>query len=854
MVAERNATPAISDGRPLPQPALAHWRAEDGTPHLLSDHLRGVGALSGQFAAKLGLAEAGDLIGLLHDFGKYSEEFQAYITSALGLKNPDEDDYVDAQALRGKVDHSTAGAQHIWSRLTAAGGSDQKAAVVAQALAICIASHHSGLIDSIGSDGASGGTFGENVFGKRMSKAEERAHLSEARLRADADVLARAECLLGDRAHVENFWAALARVVGPKPEADVAAFQAGLLLRFLFSCLIDGDRLDTIDFESPHRASVRRRGQYVPWTTLIGRLETELARLRSTEGINRTRNTIADHCRAAADRPCGTYTLTVPTGGGKTLASLRFALHHAQSRGLERVIYIVPFTSVIDQNASDVRAILEPADAPDDHRRVVLEHHASLTPEQQSWREKTLTEDWDAPVVFTTMVQFLEAFFGGGTRGARRLHQLANAVVIFDEVQTLPVKCVHLFNNAINFLTSSANSTVVLCTATQPLLHKVEPERWAARLQKDPELMPDRDQLFRDLKRVEVLDRRKPGGWTNQEIAALAVEELKRSGSCLVIVNTKRFARETFRLLEPLVPREVAYHLSTDMCPAHRRATLGKKGAPAIDTIVGRLKDGAPTLCVSTQLIEAGIDVDFGGVIRLLAGLDSIAQAAGRCNRHASRTRGTVHILNPQDESLASLPDIASGRTHAERVLADMATSPGLYGDDPLSPQAMADFYRYYFFARKAEMSYPISAAQLGYDGSLLELLSQNSPAVTEYGKRHGSKPPLFWRQAFATAGQLFKAIDAPTEAVIVPYGKAGAALIEDLRASDGAPDDWKLMRKAQQFSVSVFPGTLRKLRDTRAVSPCSETNGALILDPAFYSNQFGLSTERVSPEELLYV
>jgi len=801
----------------------------------------------------LNLAQAGELMGLLHDFGKYSQEFQSYIRSALGLTNPDEDDFVDARAQRGKVDHSTAGAQHVWNRLAAVAGADQKALVAAQAIALCIASHHSGLIDSIGSDGASGTTFGENAFARRMTKPEERAHVEEARRNADANILMRAEEVLADPKLVESLWAALTHAIGAKPEDDVAAFQGGLLIRFLFSCLIDGDRLDTIDFEKPHRKAVRQRGAYVPWSILIERLENELDRLRSPKRINLTRSDIADHCRAAAGRPGGTYTLTVPTGGGKTLASLRFALHHAKSRGLERVIYVVPFTSVIDQNASDVRAILERADVPEEHRRVVLEHHSSLTPEQQSWREKTLTEDWDAPVVFTTMVQFLEAFFGGGTRGARRLHQLANAVVVFDEVQTLPVKCVHLFNNAINFLTRSANSTVVLCTATQPLLHRVEPPRWAARLAAGSEIMPDRDRLFRDLRRVEVRDRRKAGGWTNQEIADLAVDELERSGGCLVIVNTKRSAREIFKLLESRVPAETAYHLSTDMCPAHRRAVLGRKGVAVTDTVIGRLKARAPTLCVSTQLIEAGIDVDFGSVIRFLAGLDSIAQAAGRCNRHAERAPGAVHVLNPQDESLSSLPDIAEGRTHAERILSDLADSPGLYGGDPLSPQALADFYKYYFFARKGDMGYPVSSRELGYSGSILDLLSLNVAAVGEYSKRHGSKPPLFWRQAFGTAGRLFKAIEAPTEAVVVPYGKAGAMLIEELRA-DRRPDVWNLMREAQQFSVSVFPATLRQLRIARAVSPCSDTNGALILDPAFYSNQFGLSTDRVSPQELLYV
>lgn len=217
-MAEERPTEVLppAEGELPPSGALAHWRAVDATPHHLRDHLKGVGSLTASFATKLSLAEAGELIGLLHDFGKYSLEFQAYIRSATGLKNPDEDDYVDADSLRGKIDHSTAGAQHVWSRLMAAAGSDQKAMIAAQALALCIASHHSGLIDSIGSDGASGGTFGEDRFSRRMTKPEDRVHIEEARRNADAEVLARAEELLSNQALIGSFWAAIETRVSPR--------------------------------------------------------------------------------------------------------------------------------------------------------------------------------------------------------------------------------------------------------------------------------------------------------------------------------------------------------------------------------------------------------------------------------------------------------------------------------------------------------------------------------------------------------------------------------------------------------------------------------------------------------------
>ncbi|MDD5724500.1 MAG: DEAD/DEAH box helicase [Syntrophales bacterium] len=242
--------------------------------------------------------------------------------------------------------------------------------------------------------------------------------------------------------------------------------------------------------------------------------------------MDEIRKEVSAHCLDAAKQPGGLFTLTVPTGGGKTLASLRFALHHAKEYGMDRIIYIIPFTSIIDQNAQVVREILEPEECPGDAGRIVLEHHSNIGADIQSWKEKLLTENWDAPVVFTTMVQLLETLFGGGTRGARRMHQLANVVIVFDEIQTLPIKCVHLFNNAVNFLVDHCGSTVILCTATQPLLGAVDQKKGALELSEKNELMPNVGKLFIDLKRVHVHDCRKSLGWTYSEIAALAVEQV----------------------------------------------------------------------------------------------------------------------------------------------------------------------------------------------------------------------------------------------------------------------------------------------------------------------------------------
>ncbi|MFO1226538.1 CRISPR-associated endonuclease Cas3'' [Roseateles sp.] len=830
----------------MPPDYAAHHRQSDDKWQPLVDHLEGVGRLAAEFTSKLGIAEAGELLGLLHDLGKFSQAFQVYLKSAIGVLNQDEDeDWVDAKSLKGKVDHSTAGAQFAWHALCHGSMSEQ---IAGQILALCIASHHSGLIDCIG---ATQESFGEDLFDRRMQKGQAHTHLDEALAVADAELLERCRTLLNEKkfvTRIHELWSDIVHHNSHKQlgSRQVAQQQFGLLVRFIFSCLIDADRIDTANFEHPRVESFRPQGRYADWPTLTRRLEDYLAALPPTRAIDHLRRSISEHCQQAANRPAGIYTLTVPTGGGKTLASLRFALHHAQQRELDRIVYVIPFTSIIDQNAEVVRKALEPDDAPQDRGRIVLEHHGSLTPEQQTWREKVLSENWDAPVVYTTMVQFLEALFGAGTRGARRMHQLARSVLIFDEVQTVPIRCVHLFNNAINFLAAHCDTTVVLCTATQPLLDKVDATKGAARLHEAPELMRNVNQLFDDLKRVDVQDQRKPGGWSDQEIAALAVGEMERSGSCLVIVNTKASARRIFELCASETAADITAHLSTDMCPAHRKQELGK--------LRDRLGEKLPTLCVSTQLIEAGVDVDFGTVIRFMAGLDSIAQAAGRCNRNGRPSPGIVHLVNPQTESLDKLPDILIGREKTLRVLDEFKQDPDRFNHNLIGPQALSAYYRYYFFDRAKDMAYTVQPDEVAQTDTLLNLLAGNTGAVGEYQRNHKAAPPICFRQAFMTAAKAFKAIDSPTQAVIVPFGAAGKKLVADLLAAYDVELEIDLLRTAQQYSVNVFPHVLRKLQEAQALQEVKPDTRILCLDGRYYSDLFGLATEPISPLEFLNV
>lgn len=831
--------------------AIAHVRGDSGICQTLEAHLTGVSARASGFAAKFGLSLQGELIGLLHDLGKYSTAFQTYIQSATNLLNQDEDEeFVDATGLKGKIDHSTSGAQFIWQHFAS---KDALAQIAGQILALCIASHHSGLIDCLTS---TPGKPAEDGFTKRMNKADSKTNLQEVLTKADPSILANARRLLAEPQLGSAFQGWLSKLLDTAPGAthqDKATSSAmqqqiGLLVRALFSCLIDADRIDSADFEHPGRARKRLRGNYTPWETLIARLEAHLESFTPAQPIDTLRQDISRHCLEAATRDTGIYTLTVPTGGGKTLASLRFALHHAQKHGLDRVIYIIPFTSIIDQNAEVVRRILEPEGV--EAGSVVLEHHSNLTPEDQTWRSKILSENWDAPVVFTTMVQLLETLFGAGTRGARRMHQLANAVLVFDEIQSLPVRCVHLFNNAMNFLADHCRSTVVLCTATQPLLDRVDATKGAIRIPPGNEIIHDVRQLFDGLKRVDIVNLRKPGGWSQEDIAAHAQEQVEAAGSCLVIVNTKKAAQALYRLCGSHHATAV-FHLSTSMCPAHRKARL--------DAIRSRLEATPllPTLCFSTQLIEAGVDVDFASVIRYAAGLDSIAQAAGRCNRHGKRARGTVFVVNPrdEDENLGKLPDIQIGREKASRVLDDYDAAPEKYGSNRIGPEAMTWYYANYFFDRAKEMAYPVSSGELGRDDTLLNLLSHNTLAVSDYARTQRQAPARYLRQSFMSAARAFKAIDTPTRGVIVPHSETGKALIAELCAAYLPDKEFELLRRAQQYSVNVLPHQLEALSQANAVREIQEGTGILYLvDSRYYSEEFGLSDTPDGLMEILCV
>lgn len=808
-----------------PTSYLAHYRDVDAANHSVKTHTVETSLFAKKFAGKIGLDLIGELSGLLHDLGKYSFEYQCYIKSAVGLLSPGDKQYVDAKRFKGKIDHSTAGAQWINE---ASRGAVKINKLTSEIVSLCVLSHHSGLIDVFD-------IAGKDKFSARLNKDFTLTHYHEAQKKIDHSISDRITELIKTEEKNDQLRNFISKANGFYSD-PVLQFSKGLLVRFLFSSLVDADRLSTADFENPEDAKLRYLGNYPDWQKLIDCFEQISFEIKNE--VDQKRCEISSFCRQRASDKQGLYYLTVPTGGGKTFSSLRFALHHAKKHELDRIIYVIPYTSIIDQNASEVAKIFDSIS-----EEIVLEHHSNLVPEKDTYRNRILSENWDAPIVFTTSVQLLETLFRGGTRSVRRMHQLAKSVIIFDEIQTLPIKTVHMFNNAINFLTDLCFSTVIFCTATQPLLHGVESSKGAVPYSDAMEIV-DYPPLFDALKRVKVQDCQKNGGWTEEDLTERVKVLLQNKGSVLVVTNTKTTAKRLYESCNAL--SENVFHLSTNMCPKHRKTILEQ----VIDCLDP--SNSKPVICISTQLIEAGVDVDFGAVIRCLAGLDSIAQAAGRCNRNGRQEDyGIVQIVNMQNENLDKLPEIRTAQKVTLRILDEYKNNPDKFNNDIIGHSAMKQFYEYYFYTRAHEMSYPVNRERLGCDDNLLSLLSTNQQSVDEYKRQYGS-PSLYLRQSFKTAGKHFRVIDAPTEAIIVPYNEEAKSIILNLSANLPVKEEAKLLKAAQQYSVNIFPYMIKKLLEENALFQTYEESEIWYLDSQYYSKDFGVSLEPVSQMEFL--
>ncbi len=603
---------------------IAHFRSKDGVEQSLEKHLKETAEIAKENGSPLGIPTMCYLAGILHDAGKYGSAFQDYIFAAKRGEKVE----------RGSVDHSTYGGKMIRS-LSATTKYEMMAM---EMIANAIFAHHSprGLLDFISGEGEACSPF-MNRFERTLEDLESVEKLFYSKVLSLDEMNA---LLVESGKELERWAARLNRI---------SRTDQFYLMKMVYSALLDGDRRNTQQFEEG--MARRQESNKELFLDLSQKLEKTFDGFKKGNqiGINQLRQEMAEACLKAAERETGIYTLSIPTGGGKTLSSMRFALNHAIIQEKRRIIYIIPFSSIIEQNAEVFRRELG-----DINNDFILEHHSNLVIEEddeseESERKQALMQDnWDSPIIVTTMVRFLENIFSGSIRNPRRVHQLLNSILIFDEIQSLPPKCLSMFNSLINFLKNYGNTTTLLCTATQPTLEK---RKLKLQIETDGEIVPNLLGVTQAFERVEIIDKTILEGWTAKQLKDFAEAVMMQEANLLMILNTKKAVREVYQLLRDSEFK--TFHLSTSMTPNHRSDIL--------KSIRDALYQQQKIICITTPLIEAGVDVSFSCVIRSITGLDSIAQAAGRCNRNGeSEGLQPVYLVNPvkQLENIDKMEEI----------------------------------------------------------------------------------------------------------------------------------------------------------------------------------------------------
>ena len=701
---------------------LAHIN-KYGDEQTVKEHLENTAVLCGKFAESFGAYDAGYCCGLLHDIGKYSLKFQ--------------------QRIRGseqRVDHATAGAKVCWEKKG-----------MYQFLSYCIAGHHAGLPDTGGSgDISTDGT----MTGRMRKKLEDfEAYAEEIKI----------------------------PMLGNPPFQPVKSenidFFFSMFIRMLYSCLVDADYLDTESFMN-RKERVREQGETI--AVLCDRLEKHISDWLKQEDlstVNGRRTEILKHCMKMGEANKGLFRLTVPTGGGKTIASLAFALKHAEKHHMDRVIYVIPYTSIIEQNAKVFTEILGSENVLENHCNIDYESDEELRPMQLA------AENWDKPVIVTTNVQFFESLFSNKSSRCRKLHNMANSVIIFDEAQMLPNDYLKPCIAAMEQLLRYYRSSIVLCTATQPALKNILSENIDIA---SVELCPRMEEQFRFFKRVSIHNLERI---SEDEL----VHRLETEHQALCILNTRKRAQKIYQQ----VKGEGVYHLSTTMYPVHRKAIL--------DKIRERLKKQERCIVVSTSLVEAGVDLDFQTVYRQMAGVDSIIQAAGGCNREGKRNADTcfTYIF-----SLEGREDVPGQRQQTE------ITESLLY--DKRNPDSLDTINRYF------KMLYHFKGDNL------------DKKRIMDKFKKSNFQ--------FATVSKEFTIIEENTKTILITREGEAAEVYEELRQKGFTKG---LVRKMGQYCVNLHENDFQKMYAAGILEEISEDmkqDYFVLRDNEAYTEDMGLT------------
>jgi CRISPR-associated endonuclease/helicase Cas3 len=812
----------------------ARYRTHSDTDYqTLTDHLNETGMLAELFAKPCGLERLGLLIGLLHDLGKNSQAWQEYLE-----KNKESGKAGD------KRDHAAAGGQFLYGTLIQKDGDDKE--MIGELLAACIMYHHgSGLPDVITPDGMA-------KLYSRLTKDIGETCLDESLKNLNPAIRQRVNGILSCENFIAETMETLKRLIRIMPIRANRSFNLGLTARLLSSCLIDADRTSSAYYDRGIPVVAGDNKVKADWHYLLGLLETHLDKFPKEGKINEIRGYISARCADFAGQESGIHTLTAATGAGKTLAALKYALVHAKKYKKERIFIIAPYTSILDQNADAIRDILDP---DGENGRLILEHHSNLDQSEVTEHFIDSSQSWNVPIIITTMVQFLEALFGSGTRKIRRMHQLTDSVIVFDEVQTLPVSCTYLFTWALQYLCRSCNSSALLCTATQPGFDRIKLKKYALPLTASDEVVPNLREHFEDLKRVELLDKTKPIGWTLDEVADF-IEQLPER-SILTVVNTKPQAQKLYADLSKKHPDWKIFHLSTNMCPAHRRKIIGNNKIPG--ELKESLKDKTnKCICISTKLIEAGVDLDFDAAIRFLAGLDSVIQTSGRCNRNGNLKDingnpiiGKTYIINiiKEEENIKSLKELMLGQDVMRRILREYHDAETQFNHTLLHPDLIAGYFNYFYgLLDDSLLKHKVFT---GRDDTVLDLLSDNEESLCAYnrmkkGKPENNMPDITGLcQSFETAWKHFEVIASDTVGVLVHFEK-GHDIINKLYSFPDPKQVEDLLREGQQYSVNIYSGEIQRLIDRKIVRKIQTNNQMVIyaFEEGYYNEHTGISHE----------
>ena len=764
-----------------------------------NEHSKNTAELTAGVLKCIGMNNVGYICGLLHDVGKYTDDFNEYIEAAANGEH----------VIKGSIIHSFAGVRLVleryhskYNKRTNNGWENLTAEIIATA----IGCHH-GLFDGYDPNNNSGlchrmekqPQYDRYAISNFINECSSYRELDNLFAEASVEVANMANLIYKSYTDESNFM-----------------FCIGSLQRIITSALIDSDRKDTAEFMLNKPFSELSIDTDCVWKDALRNVENLIKEFPQSTDIDKARREMSDCCAAFAENKGAIYQLDLPTGAGKTLSSLRYALKHALIHRKARIIFAVPLLSVLDQNAEVIRDAIRNDD-------IILEHHSNIVQEDEQCEQNSfrdyLIDTWNSPIIITTLVQLMNTCFKGKTSSVRRFHSLCNSVVVIDEVQTVPEKMLSLFNMMINFLSEICGATVILCSATQPALELIDDH--SLKISNEAIIPASKLTHYKDIfRRNEV----KYEGLCNVgNIIDLIDFYSKKYSSVLVICNTKSQASELFKVLNNTYNN--CFHLSTSMCMAHRRKTIAE--------IKHILEIKEPIICISTQLIEAGVDVSFGSVIRYTAGIDSIVQSAGRCNRHAEKDANSpVSVVSLNNEKLQHLKEIKRAQDATKELIAEFCKNPQNYDSNLISNKSIQYYYSRLYYQLNETKGY----TEYSVNGhTLFDLLSINCAYCRE-------KEAFTVRQAFKTAGIEFEVFDTDQVSVVVPYDD-GENIIQDI-LSERAQNDFlylkNVLNNAKVYSVNLFRYQFDNLMKDGAIYSDS-INSIYILNENYYDSSLGI-------------